>query len=90
MIYPRCMKNKPPAYSATGYILPCCWCDNENIEDFDFMMKEHLHISNIDTIDDVFLSDEWTEFRERLETNPPRVCKKYCSSEWETKRIENE
>tara|TARA_X000001316_G_C911987_1_gene27100 strand:- start:425 stop:715 length:291 start_codon:yes stop_codon:yes gene_type:complete len=94
-LYPRCISgNKPPAYSSTGYILPCCWCDDDKVlEEFDFIMKEHLKLENVETIDDIFLSEEWIDFFKMLNNNSndaPFVCKKYCSKDWETKRIVNE
>ena len=94
-LYPRCMGGtKPPAYSATGYILPCCWADDDKVlDEFKFLMKEHLKLENVESINDIFLSDEWIEFFNMLEqngNNAPYVCKKYCSKKWETKRIVNE
>ena len=94
-LYPRCMSGKkPPAYSATGYILPCCWCDDDKVlTEFNFLMKEHLKVDNVESIDEIFLSEEWINFFKMIEHNPieaPFVCKKYCSNDWETKRIYND
>ena len=27
-VNPKCLYKKELAYTATGYLLPCCWCDN--------------------------------------------------------------
>ena len=90
-LYPRCIKGeKPPAYSATGYIVPCCWCDNVDLEkDFSFILKEKLKLENVEKVEDILLSQEWVDFFRMLRDNSneaPSVCKKYCSSEWESKR----
>ena len=26
-VYPKCLNKKELAYTATGYLLPCCWLD---------------------------------------------------------------
>ena len=47
-LYPKCMPdNKAPALSATGYFLPCCWCDGSKLDKFHRILKPHLHISKV-------------------------------------------
>ena len=83
-LYPRCLdleQRKPPAYSAAGYILPCCWADTANWDGYEKLVQEHLHISNVKDVDEILFSDEWDEFFHNLIENPklaPRVCKVKC------------
>lgn len=86
-IYPKCLVDKQITYSATGYLLPCCWCDNSNEDMQEFkalgFFEDHLKVDNVNHISEILLSDEWTDFFEILATHNissiPKVCKKFCS-----------
>jgi len=95
---PRCLSGKGYGYSARGYLIPCCWTDPYQTVDGqtptyhigieEIFFKEHLKLSNVETIDDIINSKEWTEFYEGLIKDPqnaPRVCKKYCATTISTK-----
>ena len=89
-IDPKCLNGFSVAYSATGYILPCCYADNHNIEDFSELMTEDMMVDNNDDIEDIVYSDQWLEFYNKLKTNSkdaPRACKYYCGSDWWTKQV---
>ncbi len=97
-IDPRCRKGhqnyKMPTYSATGYIVPCSYSDNQDINEFAILLKEHLKVSNVTDVErDILNSKEWKEFYNILETDPtnaPKICKFYCGSNWlPKKRIYN-
>ena len=84
-LYPKCINGqKPPALTAKGYFLPCCWCDIYKVaHEFSPLMKEHLNINNVTDIRDIFYSEEWDEFFRILKEDPdsaPSVCKFACSS----------
>jgi len=78
-----------PAYTATGYMLPCCFCDTGNSDwkkEFEFygLWSEHLKVENVESIQDILTSDEWYDFHKMLIDNPeaaPQVCKLKCSIE---------
>lgn len=84
-LYPRCVKfEKEPTLSATGYIVPCCWADSSTFEGMESLMKPHLHIDNVDSVEDIILSEEWDEFFDVLTNKPkeaPLICKKYCCTD---------
>lgn len=98
-LFPRCIERKnlvekeekDVALSATGYFVPCCWCDNINLfRDFPTILKEKFHISNIDSPDDVFESEEWKKLMYTIENdgaNAPKVCQLKCGFQWEQKRM---
>ena len=71
-INPRCEKGKQSkdyAYSAKGFLLPCCWCDTINPKSDKELYKlfnPNLHLSNVDSIDEILLSDEWLDFKRSI------------------------
>ena len=79
---------KPVAYTAQGYLLPCCWCDHvtsdrkRHIELFG-LFDEQLKVENVDDIErEIFRSPEWYHFHDTLLQNPknaPFICKHKCS-----------
>ena len=77
---PSCIHdNKEPAYSSTGYILPCCWCDTGFIledEDFASIVQEKFRLDNVQSVKEIVESDEWKEFKKF--NNIPIVCQRYC------------
>ena len=87
-IKPKCMdkkvdQSKDYGHSAKGFLVPCCWCDRI-IEEDDILLhnlyKDHLHLDNVDTIDEIIFSDEWQEFLEAMKDykTAPKVCQQYC------------
>ena len=81
-VNPKCLVKKELAYTATGHLLPCCWCENQKDKEFLPLYKEKLKIENVDGIDEILLSDEWKHFADLLTKNPvktaPKTCWKYC------------
>ena len=77
---PSCiLDNKEPAYSSTGYILPCCWCDTGFIledEDFSSIVQEKFRLDKVKNVKDIVESKEWKEFKEF--NTIPIVCQRYC------------
>ncbi len=74
------------AYTADGFLLPCCWCDNDaarsDMEKFN-MHDDHLKLSNNDTVDDILLSAEWENFTKVIAhdfENSPKCCQKRCKA----------
>ena len=73
---PRCLIGKGHAYSATGYLIPCCWTDPYEIGDgvyeeaaqeiADIFFKEELKLSNVETVYDILQSEAWVNFYNTL------------------------
>jgi hypothetical protein len=88
-IDPKCQSDiREYAYSATGWILPCCYADNDSIDDFKDIMSDQLKVENVNNVNDIFSSEQWGEFFNRLHQDPdcaPRACKYYCGKRWDTK-----
>lgn len=87
---PQCLHKDPQyAYSATGYMLPCCYADSKDFSGFESLMQDHLLIDSIEDIDnDIINSIEWKSFFEMLIKSPidaPKLCKYYCGNNWKTK-----
>lgn len=91
---PRCIfDDQDLTLSSEGYFTPCCWLDDElyrsqpYVNDF---FKPHLNIENHENIQDIFDSDEWSEFWNILLNKPqeaPPVCWEYCASKIGDKEI---
>ena len=52
---------------STSYLLPCCWCDLKSTFDgkqgaLSELVKEHLHIDKVNSIDEVLDTPEWKNF----------------------------
>ena len=77
---PSCIHdNKEPAYSSTGYILPCCWCDTGFIledEDFASIVQEKFRLDQVQDVSEIMESKEWEEFYKFEKI--PVVCQRYC------------
>ena len=81
MIFPKCLHKKELAYTATGYLMPCCWTDNPigwEEPQIKALMKDHLKVENME-IKDIINSKEWHNFFEELKTNPSKTCERFCS-----------
>jgi hypothetical protein len=71
------------AYVGRGFLLPCCWCDNQSGEDFENLnfFEEHLRVSNVKDITEIFKSKQWIHFHKTILLNPnnaPKICKTSC------------
>lgn len=83
--FPKCLSATSSAmkalgHSASGHILPCCWCDNSD-PGFEFLLTDELKIENNDSISDIINSKPWMSFARRLENGGkglPYTCWKYC------------
>ena len=72
------------AYTADGYLLPCCWCDEikhrKDFVDLGFY-NESLKLSNNGSVDDILHSDNWIKFIDTIMHHPQnatRCCKINC------------
>ena len=97
---PKCLSGKGYGYTATGYLVPCCWCDpstdgrNEQIiietkQIKDMFFKEHLKLTNVNNIQQILRSKEWEGFYDALidnnGDNALEICKRYCGTTKSTK-----
>ena len=81
-IYPKCLNKKELAYTATGYLMPCCWLDvptGWSEPQIKRLMQKHLLLENNEKVEDIINSKEWKEYFEELKTNPSITCQKFCS-----------
>jgi hypothetical protein len=85
MIDPKCLKNQQCfGFSSRGFILPCCYYDNEYSLKFDApqFIEEKLNLNNVNSIEEIFNSEAWQTFFEQLDSkseNLPYPCHYYCS-----------
>ena len=91
-IKPRCLTfqpksyHKPAAYTADGYMLPCCWLDKpgqEVDEKVKTLFDSSLHIDNNETIENIINAEPWQKFMSELTEKPELsspICFQFCSS----------
>lgn len=72
------------AYTADGFLLPCCWCDapstRKDIERMN-MYEHNLKLENCQSIDEIVESKIWENFVDTIlhvPENAPRCCKEKC------------
>lgn len=91
VVNPKCINYKGATLTAEGFFLPCPWVDRRNsyFKSKGFF-KDELNISNInDPVTEVFHSDVWVDFLDRLAYNDkslPNVCKEHCGINQVTNR----
>ena len=84
---PQCLSEKDTTdvgHSPLGFLTPCCYtCVNspEKHKGISQLYKEHLKISNVDSVDEIIFSEELLEFFDMLKNRPedwPDICIKIC------------
>ena len=91
-IKPRCLTyqpksyHKPAAYTADGFMLPCCWLDQPELDD-DVkkwgLRDKHLALKNVNKMEDIYGSKEWSKFFDTLINNPScamKQCQYKCGN----------
>jgi len=78
---PQCFRGFPMAVTNTGYLIPCCYCDDpKTLNDPEF--KKLLAVSKIndyDTLDEIINTKEWKRFEKNLRRNiGPHACMHTC------------
>lgn len=81
-LYPKCLEdNGEFGNTSTGYLLPCCWWDQPNLFESDIkeLLKDKFKLSNVNSVDDIVNSDEWSSFYDNLRNNiGPDHCFNMC------------
>ena len=85
---PKCiLTGRLPAFTATGYIVPCCWVDDpkgwkdKNIAKF---YNPKLKITNNKNVENIMENKIWKDFFNLLindSENAPKICKQFCGNE---------
>jgi len=91
-IKPRCLTfepkayHKPAAYTSDGFMLPCCWLDDPKNDfgvEYFGLKDDHLRVKNVDSLEEIFKSDEWDHFFDTLLNNQGQAmkhCKYKCGN----------
>jgi len=88
---PKCFNGKlGAAVTNKGYLIPCCYCDTRsNLSSPEMKKLEKVSkIDNVNSIEEILLTNEWQEFASNLENNiGPPACWHVCGdTKNETKR----
>lgn len=79
---PKCLDNRlQAAVNNRGELIPCCYCDTK-VTWKDSKFQQLLKVSKIsdyDSIEEIYLTKEWIEFKKDLENDKgPRACFNTC------------
>lgn len=75
---PKCFSGKKYGHSAMGYILPCCWFGDVDVEMmYPELCNRQTHLDCIDSVDEVLSSKAWIEHERRLHLSD-RSCYSLC------------
>ena len=82
---PKCIQgHQNPALTATGYILPCCWIDNDdNWKEPEVKKLMTKKISDVENVEDIVKGKEWNHFMNLLKTEGvgiPKACWQKCTN----------
>lgn len=81
---PKCLNGKQEAFALTnkGQLIPCCWLDTQaQRAESDYQQLLMVsHVDDYDSIEEIFLTDEWVEFYSNLKkgkgfSHCHRICK---------------
>ena len=79
---PKCLKGEmQPALTNRGELIPCCYCDTQiTLENPEFQkLLKVSKIKDYDTIEEIYLTKEWIEFKKDLENDKgPWACWVTC------------
>lgn len=96
MLNPRCMQRamiNSLKFMSNGYIAPCCWLTDKNsVSEHLGIYDEELKLKNVDTVEEILLSDQWDDFINKLISHHdwqssdgnwllPRECLQVCGSD---------
>ena len=78
---PQCFRTLSMAVTNTGYLLPCCYCDDKcTFDDIEFQkLMSASKIDEHETLDEIVFSKEWKDFEENLRNHKgPPCCFQVC------------
>jgi len=97
-IKPKCLAfdnkdNKGAAYTSDGFMLPCCWMDDPPVYKYVKecgLKDDELLLTNHESLDTIFTSDQWENFFQTLLNNPEKasyMCKKKCGIDIDKEKV---
>jgi len=89
---PKCFtKNMQVALTNRGELIPCCYCDEEEVLNYPTMKKllKVSKISEVESIEEILLTKEWIDFANDLKNNKgPQKCFDICREKSENSKEE--
>lgn len=83
-LIPQCFHGREFGHSAMGYIMPCCWMAEGNVEQkYPDLCNESTKISNVETVEEILNSDAFKKYEKILKELPEdayEICWKKCST----------
>lgn len=83
-ILPKCLHGRELGHSAMGYITPCCWTADANVEEiYPELCNESTKLDNVNSIEEIINTKAWIEYEKFLSYNQEKaypVCWKKCGA----------
>ncbi|NDD05706.1 MAG: hypothetical protein EB078_12435 [Proteobacteria bacterium] len=82
---PKCFKGKKLGHSPLGYLVPCCWHGDQDVErTLPLLCNERTHLSSVKMIEDIFKEPGWEAFEKSLRNSklgqiPSDKCAQKCT-----------
>lgn len=91
-ILPRCLTGRDLGHSAMGYITPCCWFGDVNVEEkYPDLCNESTKISNVNKIEDIFNSNGWKKYQNILSYKQDKaypLCWNKCGTGYKPSKVQ--
>ena len=90
-ITPRCLNGRDLGHSAMGYITPCCWFGDVNVEKkYPDLCNEKTKIENVEKIEDIFETKGWKDYEYFLSYNQDKaypICWNKCGTGYKPSKV---
>jgi len=83
---PKCFNGKKLGHSPLGYLVPCCWHGDQDVErTLPLLCNERTHLSSVKMIEDIFKEPGWEAFEKSLRNSklgqiPSDKCAQKCTT----------
>lgn len=83
---PKCFNGKKLGHSPLGFIVPCCWYGDQDVEKIlPHLCNERTNLRSVKKIEDVFKEPGWEAFEKSLHMTtsvqrPPDICLNKCTA----------
>lgn len=90
-ITPRCLNGRDLGHSAMGYITPCCWFGDVNVEEkYPSLCNSQTKIENVNSIEEIFEHPGWKEYEYFLSSkqeNAFPICWSKCGTNYKPSKV---
>jgi hypothetical protein len=90
-ITPRCLNGRDLGHSAMGYITPCCWFGDVNVEEkYPDLCNKDTKIENVSNIEEIFEHPGWKKYEYFLTSDQDKaypICWNKCGTGYKPSKV---